>query len=86
MGNGLSVVGLGITVNAVLHLSSSLKASQEAGMAVINWNGSSLCLFIYNRYFITLVLYQGMSESRKANLLSFFFFLKVAHVLVQDYI
>lgn len=86
MGNGLSVVGLGITVNAVLHLSSSLKASQEAGMAVINWNGSSLCLLIYNRYFITLVLYQGMSESRKANLLSFFFFLKVAHVLVQDYI
>lgn len=73
MGNGLSVVGLGITVNTVLHLGGSLKASQEAGMAAINWNGSSLCLFIYNRYFITLVLYQGMSESRKANLLFFFF-------------
>lgn len=72
LGNGQLIVGLWKAVNAVLHRSGSLKDFQVTGTAVMNMDGSSLCLFICNVNIISQEFRlkdRIQAESRKANLL-----------------
>lgn len=48
LGNGGLILGLWRAVNAMLYLSGSLKNFQVTGTAVMNMDGSLLCLFIGN--------------------------------------
>lgn len=70
LGNGHLIMGLWRAVNAMLHLSSSLKDFQVTRTAVMNMDGSSLCLFMCNSniiiYNINIISKSGSKQENKS--------------------